>query len=148
MSETSRQADVWEPCPTGALTQFARDQHGRRRRALFVKYGSLSVLALALIAVGGLVFVQRWSQEPNFGGLTCSEVRRHASELRAGALSEDLAAQVQAHLRMCPDCRSNWESMQRQPVARGMARAHDGSCLCDRCRPVPNARARVLSARR
>lgn len=128
MSGTGQHQDGWQACPTGALSQFARDDRGRRRRVLLLKSSGAAALALLLVGVSLSAFNSRQSREPKFGGITCTEVRRHAAEYRAGRLNDDLASKIRLHLEQCSECQSRWKIMQA--ASRG-EEAHAAHCSCD-----------------
>ncbi len=110
-----QQHDQWEPCVDGEISQMVRrlnrSERGRRLRQL----ASTSMVSLVLFAVGAIVaggFV--FYQEPQFGGIGCTECLSHAAEYRdhvtgAALMADaDLAGRIEVHLAKCACCRAKF----------------------------------------
>ena len=133
MSETRHHEDVWQPCPPGALPQFAHTHRAQSRRHVLLKLASMSGVALLLAAVG-LVLVRNDASEPNFGGITCSEVRRQAADYRAGHLNADLSSKISIHLEQCAECQTRWKMMMQSQVSirhQGIPHVRHSCCAVD-----------------
>ena len=118
MLNDENKTDDWTPCQPGELTRMVKrlDAVERRtRHRQLARTGLLSLLlfAVGIVLVGGLgVF-----QEPDFGGIRCSECLVHAEDyyrhLRGETLMADLAVaeQMKTHLQLCDRCRDKFYMM-------------------------------------
>lgn len=148
-------SEAWMPCPRGSLGQFARREQTRQRRRFLVKASSVAAVVVLGGGVGFWAFGPRGSSEPNFGGVTCTEVRTNAMAMMAGTLPADLMQRIQTHLSQCPDCQEFLKKMKAETGNRKMSSAddrHREPCGCPQCRstllaakPAPDE---VVSSRR
>lgn len=130
-------SEAWIPCPAGSLGQFARREKTRQRRRFLVKASGVA----AVVALGGGVgfWALRPSgmSEPNFGGVTCTEVRSNAMAMMAGTLPADLLQKIQTHLSQCGECQAFLEKMKADAGGKSMTSAspaHRKPCGCPQCR--------------
>lgn len=160
-------SEAWMPCPRGSLGQFARREQTRQRRRFLVKVSGVA----AVVALGGGVGF--WTlrppgrSEPNFGGVTCTEVRTNAMAMMAGTLPAELMQKIQTHLSQCPECQEFLKKMRANAgnlkVSAADAR-HREPCGCPQCcsaeygcagssvtpsaaRPFANGQTRTLKLR-
>lgn len=130
-------SEAWIPCPAGSLGQFARREKTRQRRRFLVQAsGVATVLALG----GGAGFWAlrpRGMSEPNFGGVTCTEVRANARAMMAGTLPDDLMQKIQTHLGQCVACQEFLKKWKVDAGGQSMSSAslvHREPCGCPQCR--------------
>ncbi|MBW3597089.1 MAG: zf-HC2 domain-containing protein [Planctomycetes bacterium] len=103
--------------------------------------------AAATLAIGLAVWSTNWSsdgvgagrEEYSFGGIACSEVRDHLPEYAAGAVPEELAIRIRAHLEECPACQELMRRMQATRTSAALPHmgpgvARSSPCTCDSCR--------------
>lgn len=137
MPPKPNKSEAWIPCPRGSLGEFARREKTRQRRRFLVKAsGVATVLALGG-GVGFWALRPRGMAEPNFGGVTCSEVRGNAMAMMSGTLPDDLVQKIQVHLSQCPDCQAFLEKMKADAGGKSMSAtspAHREPCDCPQCR--------------
>ncbi len=79
----------------------------------------------------------RGMSEPNFGGITCTEVRSNAMAMMAGTLPADLLQKIQTHLSQCVECQTMLEKMKADAGGKAMSSAspdHREPCGCSQCR--------------
>lgn len=138
MSAKNRSTEDWKPCPPGSLVGFAGHERTRQRRRFLAK---ASGVAAVLLLVGSAV-VLNWRParlaEPNFGGITCTEVRANAAQYMAGRLEADLAQQISLHLEQCPHCQRFWLEMASETmgqVSLSTPLRSSETCGCEACRP-------------
>uniref|UniRef100_A0A7C2PGP1 Zf-HC2 domain-containing protein n=1 Tax=Schlesneria paludicola TaxID=360056 RepID=A0A7C2PGP1_9PLAN len=111
--------EQWEPVPPGTLAGIARRHRARdRNRQVFGAIGRCAVLALG-IGLGWTISGRIGNLAgPNFGGITCQEVQSLLPTMTAGGqLPPEQAAKVEAHLKLCPECRRMREAMMSKPVS-------------------------------
>lgn len=114
-STKDRSLDSWEPCAEGQLSQVVarlnRSERNKRARQLAsTATVSLVLFAVGAIVVGGFVFYQ----EPQFGGIGCTECLAHAAEYRDHVTGTtlmadvELASRIEAHLAKCGCCKAKF----------------------------------------
>ncbi len=112
----------WEACPAGEVTELVGRLRSRRRHETF-RQVAIGTAALCLVLIAGSTLVHRVLDpaEPNFGGITCSEVTKHAEAYVAGTLDDELVRRIDVHLGQCTYCRDLIARMKKQgesaPVA-------------------------------
>ncbi len=113
----------WQACPPGEVTELVGRLRARRRHET-LRQVALGTTALCLVLIAGSSLIHRvlTPAEPNFGGITCTEVAEHTEAYVAGTLDADLARRIDVHLGQCTFCRNLIEQMREQgesaPVAR------------------------------
>lgn len=104
----------WKPCPAGTLPRFAKQQRSRVFRRQLLQTGGVASVAFL---VGGVSYLQFFRStpgpiaEPNYGGVTCTEVRKNAREYLVGSLAEKRMWQFQKHLEECANCQAAFREM-------------------------------------
>jgi hypothetical protein len=87
-------------------------RHRRRRRA-FLRAAATAVAGL--FVTGGSLALW-WGpgrpREHDYGGITCSEVRRLAGDYVLGKLPAGDQERVRVHLARCPHCKPLFERMR------------------------------------
>ena len=107
--------DQWEPCAEGQLSQVVsrlkRAERAKRLRQLAsTAMVSLVLFAVGTIVAGGFVFFQ----EPQVGGIGCTECLAHAAEFRDHVTGVtlmadiELAGRIEEHLAKCDCCRAKF----------------------------------------
>ncbi len=127
-SDDLRQADLWEACASGELSQMVRRLDGTQIRARRKQVFSTALLSTAVFAC--LVFVVGIMTGP-YGGIRCSYCHSHMAEYYAHTtgkiVHEDSAfvGSMKIHLEKCAICRGKFGQMYpdmqaagRSPVAR------------------------------
>lgn len=130
-------SEAWIPCPAGSLGQFARREKTRQRRRFLVKASGVAAVVALSGGVGFWALRPRGMSEPNFGGVTCTEVRSNAMAMMAGTLPADLMQKIQTHLRQCDECQAFLEKMKTDAGGKSMTSAspaHREPCGCPQCR--------------
>lgn len=130
-------SEAWIPCPRGSLGQFARREKTRQRRRFLVKASGVAAVVALSGGVGFWTLRPRGMSEPNFGGVTCTEVRTNAMAMMAGTLPEDLMQKIQVHLSQCADCQEFLEKMKADASGQSMSATSPGHrepCDCPHCR--------------
>ncbi len=113
----------WQACPSGEVAELVGRLRARRRHETF-RQVALGTAALCLVLIAGSALIHRGFKpaDPNFGGITCTEVAEHAEAYVAGTLDADLTQRIDMHLSRCPFCRDLIDQMKKQgetaPVAR------------------------------
>lgn len=108
----------WRQCPPGEIERLAGRLRQRRRRRLWLRSSALAATVVVLAAA-----VMLWSLgEPNYGGLTCTDVISFAEDYRNDRLEPELRAHVVTHLENCPNCRAHYEEMGISVRGSGSAR--------------------------
>lgn len=143
------------PCPRGSLGKFARREQSRQRRRFLVKASSMAAVVALGSGVGFWTLRPRGMSEPNFGGITCTEVRSNAMEMMAGTLPNDLMRKIQTHLSECGACQAFLEKMKADAGGKAMSStgsAHREPCGCSQCRSTllaaNSAQEAVVASRR
>lgn len=155
MSPKPNTSETWIPCPRGSLGQFARREQTRQRRRFLVKASGVATVLALSGGVGFWALKPRGMSEPNFGGVTCTEVRTNAMAMMAGTLPADLLPKIQTHLSQCAECQAFLEKMKADAGGKSMSSTtpdHREPCGCPQCRstllvadPAPTA---VVASRR
>jgi hypothetical protein len=111
MPDNTNSEGRWETCPPRTLVRYGTRHRSqlRRRRAVL---GAVAATAVLAVAAPWSVFraVEPGPDdafcrpEYRFGGISCSEVRPVLPDLLAGTLDEELAARVEIHVGLCPQC--------------------------------------------
>lgn len=108
----TQQQEPWEPCAGGEISQMVKRLNSVERRQRVRQLASTGLLSMALFAVGAIViggFVVY--QEPQFGGIGCTECLSHAAEYRDHVTGVTLMADLQLadkiaiHFQKCKCCR-------------------------------------------
>ena len=101
----------WNRCPPGEVRRLAEKLRLRQRRRLFLRRTAVAAAAVFGLAAGGTGWwLWRRSDRPppqheyDYGGITCSEVRRLAEPYRNGTLAEPQRSQVRRQIELCPAC--------------------------------------------
>lgn len=137
MASKRSTTETWKPCPPGTLGQFAHREQTRQRRRFLVKASSVAAVVALGGGVGFWALRPRGMSEPNFGGVTCTEVRSNAMAMMAGKLPDDLMQKIQTHLSQCVECQAFLKKMQADAGAMKMSSAaehHREPCACPQCR--------------
>jgi hypothetical protein len=99
-----------------------------------------SGVSAVLLLVGSVAYLN-WGPvrpaEPNFGGITCTEVRANAMQYMAGNLEADLTQRISVHLEQCPDCQRFWKEMAGKAMAQlslPTPTRISENCGCEACR--------------
>lgn len=118
----NRPDDDWQACPPGRLTEKVRNHRSTvRRRKVFQAVGYACALVLA-VGVGTWVGERlRGAPEPNFGGITCSEVRQNMDAYAHHQLDAEVTERMEIHLRDCPACRELKRQMENGSMTRAMS---------------------------
>lgn len=113
MNSTSNESDLWQPCPPGELGRLTGRL--RRRRYGWIAARATAVVAVLLVAVGGLTWqfgekpqpavVSRPGEGFDYGGITCTGVHRVLPQLKAGTIDAATLSRVREHLEKCDHCR-------------------------------------------
>ena len=155
MSPKPNTSEVWMPCPRGSLGQFARREKTRQRRRFLVKASGVAAVVALSGGVGFWALRPRGMSEPNFGGVTCTELRGNAMAMMAGTLPDDLMQKIQVHLSQCADCQTFLEKMKAGREDKSMtsaSAAHREPCGCAQCRSTllaaNSAQEAVVASRR
>lgn len=117
MSENHPNAEHWQECPPGELTQMVtrldRSQRRARHRKLAgVVLGSSAAYAAVVLALGSWMS----SQGTIFGGISCSYCVDHfeaySEHLQSIRVSDDaeFLASMRTHIEKCALCRSKFQS--------------------------------------
>ena len=78
--------------------------------------------------------------------MKCREFEKHLPDWQGGRLSEEWAARMEAHRRLCPVCNRAAQSEQhgKQTIGGAVENAHDSSLdrssSIDRCRTTSSSR--------
>jgi hypothetical protein len=137
MSKKNTATDDWKPCSPGSLAGFAGKERTRQRRHFLVKASGVSAV---LLLVGTVAFLNLGPDrlgEPNFGGITCTNVRANAMQYMAGNLEADLTQRIRVHLEQCPDCQRFWKEMADKAMSQVSLPTRlriSGNCDCEACR--------------
>jgi hypothetical protein len=102
----------WTACPPGEIERLAVRLRNRRRRRLFLRAGA-AVAAAAVVGAGAWL-VRGWfdrKREPNFAGITCTEVRKLAEAYLKDDLSTATREQVRQHISQCGHCASYFRAL-------------------------------------
>ncbi len=137
MSKSNTNIDDWMPCSPGSLSAFAGQERTRQRRVFLSRAAGASAAVLIAISAGYFAFDPSHSKEPNFGGVTCSIVRKNAPQFMAGKLDPSLTEQIRIHLEQCPDCQRFWKEMAGKAMAQVSLQTplrYPESCGCEDCR--------------
>jgi hypothetical protein len=106
-------APGWENSPPGEVRRLRQRLRGRRRRRAFLRAAATAAAGL-FVTGGGLALW--WGlvrpREYDYGGITCSEVRRLAEDYRMGKLAAAERERVRVHLARCPHCKLFFERMR------------------------------------
>jgi len=102
----------WQTCPPGTLSEFAGKQKHLERRRFLMKTGGIASGLLLAAGVGFYTYRQNSRNEYEFGGITCTEVRKNAPLLMAGTLDESIIRKIDIHLSKCPNCPEYMEQMK------------------------------------
>jgi hypothetical protein len=155
MSPNPNMSEAWIPCPRGSLGQFARREKTRQRRRFLVKASGIAAVVALSGGVGFWALRPRGMSEPNFGGVTCTEVRTNAMAMMAGTLPSDLLHKIQTHLSQCGECQAMLEKMKADAGGKSMTSAspaHREPCGCSQCRSTllaaNSAQEAVVASRR
>jgi len=108
-----RQMD-WQTCPPGTLSEFAGKQKHLERRRFLMKAGGIAGGLLLAAGVGVYSYRQNSRNEYEFGGITCTELRKNAPLLMAGTLDESIIRKIDIHLSKCPNCPEYMGKMKSQ----------------------------------
>lgn len=104
MNQTDSENRDWEPCPQGALSQFAQQHQAHQRRQFLIKTSGIAGGILVTAGIGYVAFREPSVDDLEFGGITCTEVRAKAPRYMAGELDEVLSKKIEIHLEQCPQC--------------------------------------------
>jgi hypothetical protein len=93
------------------VERLAHKLRARRRRRLFLR-SAVGVVGAAAAAGGLWVgWTLYESADYTYGGVSCTEVQKLASQFGRGELSEELSAKVRNHVRQCPRCGPRFKAM-------------------------------------
>jgi hypothetical protein len=122
MNDQTKSNDQWQPCPKGTLAEYADRQvrmSSHRRWA-----AGIGITAIALLAIFLVNSFQPISPsgEPNYGGITCTQVRLNLSSYTSGSVESSTGRRIADHLRQCPTCqqlvaRSKRKALSDSPLA-------------------------------
>lgn len=132
--------DDWQPCPPGSLASFAGKEQSRQRRRFLAKLGGVASVLLLVGGTAYLAWTPRRLGEPNFGGITCTEVRANGMAYMAGRLDAGLSKRIHIHLEQCPLCQKVFREMPRKMMGHASLPTHlraTEDCGCDHCRNRP-----------
>jgi Putative zinc-finger len=117
MTKPDQPYDQWQPVPKGTLAKYA--SRYARRSANRRWAAGIGIAAMALLAI----FVFNPSQpgrqlsEPNYGGITCSQVRENLSAYKSASVDASTRSRIDEHLRQCPICQQLVASSRRSAVS-------------------------------
>ena len=120
-TENSQPTDAhWADCPSGEIGSLVKDLQARRqqvsRRETF-RQVAVGVTSLAILVMAGVYAVPHFGlAEPDYGGITCTEVKRLADEYIAGRLDGGVTARIDAHLAACDHCHSFMSELRDEPL--------------------------------
>ena len=117
MNDQTQSHDQWQPCPKGTLAEYAERQvrmSSQRRWA-----AGIGITAMALLAI---FFINSYqpsgpSGEPNYGGITCTQVRLNLSSYNSGSVESSTGRRIADHLRQCPICQQLVASSKRKALS-------------------------------
>ena len=116
MTQTNSTADDWTPIPPGSLLALASRLKTRRQMRLVGRVGVVAGVVVAAIGLSLFSMSPTSSmQEPNFGGITCTEVHRVMPDVIADRANPDVLRRVQDHVRQCAACQKLMQNMQTAP---------------------------------
>ena len=140
-SKFTANENEWQPLPAGTLNELASRLKTQRRLRLASQFGGVACVVIAAIGLS-LFSASRTAsmKEPNFGGITCTEVRRVMMDLAANPPAPDVEQRVQEHLRQCPACQKFMQGMQTMSNASTVQ--HAASCPICLQRQKPSIPAR------
>jgi Putative zinc-finger len=127
MTNQDQNYDQWQPVPKGTLAKYASRN---ARKSSYRRLAAVIGMA-AMVLLGIYVFIpsQLGPNEPNYGGITCSQVRRNLSAYKSASLDASIRNRIDEHLRRCSIC--------QQLVARSQPNAASNSSLALR---IPSRR--------
>lgn len=105
MSAIEPQSGDWQSCRPGTLELLIKQIQAESRRRTLAAWAAV-VIPFLLLAAGVWQLSGRsgpWAAPP--GGIACDEVQRLALAYVSRQLAPSIAAQVDEHLRRCPQCR-------------------------------------------
>ncbi len=119
MTEIKTSGDDWKECQPGALSRFAVRHRSRiLRRKMILAGGIVSVCLISVLAWNVLLPQTTNSyQEPNYGGIACSKVKKMAKAHLAGSLDSKTSQMIERHLDKCRVCRSFVEQIRNRQAS-------------------------------
>lgn len=100
----------WAPCPPGKIVHLGQKLRKQRQRRVFLRTATM-LTGAAAIGAGTWLSWTMLGREPNYGGVTCSEVQRLGADYAKGNLDEAVKNLVRQHLARCPKCAAKYRSM-------------------------------------
>jgi hypothetical protein len=111
----------WDDCPKGALVQAANvlKTRQRHRRAFAWTLGGMAAILLGWGIGAGSGWIRGFQSDfsPVIAGISCDRVIEAVDGYRSGRLSADLLAKVEAHLKLCPICRAEYEVLLKKAAS-------------------------------
>ncbi len=102
---------LWQPCPPGEFERLSERLRRRRQRRRFLRVSLAAAAALAGVGGGGAAYLALTrqsssvpTQDMDFAGIKCSQVRQVAAAYLRGDLDEETRRRVTAHVAQCPNC--------------------------------------------
>ena len=121
MTTNQQQNDEWQDCPSGEMSQLVKRLNSKQKRVQSAQLLKAATVCILLVAAG-VFFTGSMldsqpildSQEPKYGGITCSQCKLHFASYRdhktaAAPMEEALATSMATHLKDCNICRSFFE---------------------------------------
>lgn len=117
MTDQEQSHDQWQPVPNGTLAKYA-SRYARRSSYRRLAAG-IGIAALTLLAIYVFDPSQPTSRpsEPNYGGITCSQVRLNLSAYKSASLDASTRSRIDGHLRHCSICQQLVARSQRSAVS-------------------------------
>jgi Putative zinc-finger len=118
MTNQDQNYDQWQPVPKGTLAKYA--SRNARKSTYRRLAAGIGIAAMALLAV--YVFdpsppTTSRPGEPNYGGITCSQVRLNLSAYKSASLDASTRSRIDEHLRQCSICQQLVARSQRSAVS-------------------------------
>ena len=105
MTEQSLNADSWQCCPTGAITDFSARDRWRRNTKQLSRISAAVAVGCAMMAAVYFAFpTPNLIAIPYKGGLSCHEVLENIGPFFGNQLASDYRNRVLKHLGDCPRC--------------------------------------------
>ncbi len=103
--------ELWLPCPSGALKDFAASQRNEIQGTQLRHIASALVLLLVCIGIGRFTI-----QRLDSGQITCMRVQSLSSQFMTNELDAETRSQILTHLESCSSCQQMFQQQRTNAI--------------------------------